>query len=159
MNWADAVTAFQQGAVDGQENPADILKVVKIWQYHKYATFWNYLVDPVIVGVNKKLWESFPADIQKIIKEAAEDAAKYQKALVRVGLDGTKSINLLKNTYNYEPEVTDFISYLKQQGLEIIFLTPEELELFKKATAPVYDKWIEKIGKDLYETALKDMGK
>ena len=53
MNWGDAVTAFGQGVVDGQENPVGVLVPVQIWQYHKYATFWNYLVDPVIFYCNK----------------------------------------------------------------------------------------------------------
>jgi TRAP-type transport system periplasmic protein len=48
MNWGDAVTAFQQGVVDGQENPVGVLVPVQIWQYNKYATFWNYLVDPLL---------------------------------------------------------------------------------------------------------------
>ena len=50
MNWGDATTAFQQGVVDGQENPVGVLLPVQIWQYHKYATFWNYLVDPLVVS-------------------------------------------------------------------------------------------------------------
>ncbi|MBC8460305.1 MAG: TRAP transporter substrate-binding protein DctP [Deltaproteobacteria bacterium] len=54
MNWGDAVTAFQQGVVDGQENPVGVLIPSQIWQYHKYATFWNYLVDPLIIYWNKK---------------------------------------------------------------------------------------------------------
>ena len=49
MNWGDAQTAFQQGVVDGQENPVGVLIPVQIFQYHKYATFWNYLADPLIV--------------------------------------------------------------------------------------------------------------
>ena len=53
MNWGDAVTAFQQGVVDGQENPVGVLIPVQIYQYHKYATFWNYLVDPLIIYWNK----------------------------------------------------------------------------------------------------------
>lgn len=159
MNWGDAVTAFQQGAVDGQENPADILKVVKIWQYHKYATFWNYLVDPVIVGVNKKLFESFPKDIQKIIKDAAANAAEFEKAYVRVGLDDGSSLKLLQTKFNYTPDVSNFDKFFKENGLEVTYLTSDQLAMFKEATASIYDKWIEKIGKDIYESAKADMNK
>lgn len=94
MNWADAVTAFQQGVVDGQENPVGILLPVKIWQYHKYVTFWNYLVDPVVFYWNKKEWYAFPKDIQRSILEAAQEAARFEKALCRGGLDGDKSLNI-----------------------------------------------------------------
>jgi tripartite ATP-independent transporter DctP family solute receptor len=99
MNWGDAVTGFQQGAVDGQENPYGVLLPVKIWEYHKYATNWNYLVDPLLFVVNKKVWDSFPEDIQAIVKEAAEEAAMWEKAFVRRGLDGDISINILKETF------------------------------------------------------------
>src|SRR5699024_9219111 len=60
MNWGDAVTAFNQGVVDGQENPPGVLVPVTIWEYEKYATFWNYLADPLIVGVSTRLWAPCP---------------------------------------------------------------------------------------------------
>src|SRR5699024_4379889 len=63
MNWGDAVTAFSQGVVDGQENPAGVLVPVNIWEYQKYATFWNYLVDPLIVAVSSRVWEQFPPQV------------------------------------------------------------------------------------------------
>jgi len=129
MNWGDAVTAFGQGVVDGQENPVGVLVPVQIWQYHKYVTFWNYLVDPVVFYWNKKQWNAFPADIQKILKASAEEAGIYEKALCRAGLDGQKSLDLLKNKF------------------------------FIAATKPLYEKWVPKIGEGLYKLALSDMGK
>jgi len=101
MNWGDAVTAFQQGVVDGQENPVGVLVPVQIWQYHKYATFWNYLVDPVIIYWNKKQFNAFPKDIQKAIREASQESARFEKALCRAGLDGDKSLNILKNDCHF----------------------------------------------------------
>ena len=83
MNWGDAVTGFQQGTVDGQENPMGILLPVQIWQYHKHVTRWNYLADPLILYWNKKEWDRFPADIQEALAEAAAEATRYQKALAR----------------------------------------------------------------------------
>jgi len=43
--------------------------------------------------------------------------------------------------------------------MQIIDLTPEERQEFINATQSVYDKWIPIIGKDIYNAALKDMGK
>ncbi len=159
MNWGDAVTAFQQGVVDGQENPVGVLIPVQIWQYHKYVTFWNYLVDPVIIYWNKKQWDAFPKDIQKAIKEAAIESARFEKALCRAGLDGDKSLNILKKEFNYTMKIPNPVEYMKSKGMTVIFLTDEALEAFKKATKPIYDKWIPKIGKDLYEKAKRDMAK
>ncbi len=159
MNWADAVTGFQQGAVDGQENPYGVLLPVKIWEYHKYITNWNYLADPLIFCVNKRVWESFPDVIKVAVKEAARDAAEWEKAYVRRGLDGDKSINILKEKFGDEQEIFDQVAYVKSQGAEVVELTPEQLDAFMKVTQPVTEKWIDIIGKDLVDTALADMNK
>ena len=157
MNWGDAVTAFGQGVVDGQENPVGVLVPIQIWQYHKYATFWNYLVDPVIFYWNKKQWNAFPLDIQKILKESAEEAAIFEKALCRAGLDGQKSIDLLKNQFNYTMEVPEPVKFMESKGMTVTFLSDDQRNAFIEATKPLYTKWIPKIGEGLYKQALADM--
>ena len=159
MNWGDAVTAFGQGVVDGQENPVGVLVPIQIWQYHKYATFWNYLVDPVIFYWNKKQWNSFPPDIQKILKESAEEAAIYEKALCRAGLDGQKSIDLLKNQFNYTMEVPEPVKFMESKGMTVTFLSDDQRNAFIEATKPLYEKWVPKIGEGLYKQAMADMAK
>ncbi len=160
MNWGDAVTAFQQGVVDGQENPLPGVAIpVQVFQYHKYITRWNYLVDPVIVYWNKKQFNAFPKDIQKAIREAAVESARFEKALCRAGLDGDKSLNILKKEFNYTMKIPDPVNYVKSKGMVVTNLTDEERKAFIKATKPLYDKWVSKIGKDLYEKAKADMGK
>jgi TRAP-type C4-dicarboxylate transport system substrate-binding protein len=159
MNWGDAVTAFGQGVVDGQENPVGVLVPVQIWQYHKYVTFWNYLVDPVVFYWNKKQWNAFPPDIQKILKESAEEAGIYEKALCRAGLDGQKSLDLLKNKFNHTMKVPEPVKFMEEKGMTVTFLSDEERNAFIAATKPLYEKWVPKIGEGLYKLALSDMGK
>jgi len=159
MNWGDAVTAFGQGVVDGQENPVGVLVPLQIWQYHKYVTFWNYLVDPVVFYWNKKEWNEFPSEIQKAISEAAQEAAVFEKALCRAGLDGKKSIDLLKNRFNYTMEVPDPVKYMESKGMTVTFLTDSERNAFIEATKPLYEKWVPKIGEGIYKQAMSDMAK
>ena len=157
MNWGDAVTAFGQGVVDGQENPVGVLVPIQIWQYHKYATFWNYLVDPVIFYWNKKQWNAFPSDIQKAIKDSAEEAAIFEKALCRAGLDGDESLKLLKNKFNHTMEVPEPVKFMESKGMTVTFLSDDERNAFIDATKPLYEKWVPKIGEELYTKALADM--
>jgi len=159
MNWGDAVAGFQQGITDGQENPYGVLLPVKIWEYHKYVTNWNYLVDPLLFVVNKSVWDSFPDDIQIIIKETAEEAGMWEKAFVRRGLDGDVSINILKDKFGETPEILDQASYVKEKGMEVVELTEAELKAFKEATKPILDKWINEIGADFVDSAKLDMWK
>ncbi|HBD09208.1 MAG TPA: hypothetical protein DCZ69_13200 [Syntrophobacteraceae bacterium] len=158
MNWGDAVTAFQQGVVDGQENPVGVLIPVQIYQYHKYVTMWNYLVDPIIVYWNKEQWDAFPDDIKKGIQDAATEAGRFQKAVARAGLDGDKSLSILKNEFKFEMEVPDPVKFFESKGMTVSNLTEDQVKAFKAATKPVLDKWAPQLGKGIYEMAQKDLG-
>ena len=157
MNWGDAQTAFQQGVVEGQENPMGILLPVQIWQYHKYVTLWNYMVDPLIIYWNQKQWKAFPREIQKAIQDAAEEAGRFEIALCRAGLDGDKSIQILKNEFKYPMEIPDPIGFMTGKGMVVQFLSPGEIQAFAQATAPVIDTWSKEIGLDLINKARADM--
>ena len=157
MNWGDAVAGFQQGVVDGQENPVGVLLPIQIYQYHKYATLWNYLVDPLIIYWNQKEWKAFPKEIQDAILEAAKEAGRWETALSRAGLDGDTSINILKDEFNYTPGIPDPIAFMESKGMEVHQLSDEEREAFIQATRSIYDKWIKDIGPDVYEKAKADM--
>ncbi|WP_456396394.1 DctP family TRAP transporter solute-binding subunit [Thermococcus sp.] len=158
MNWGDAITAFQQKVVDGQENPVNIVIIpYKIYEFHKYITLWDYAIDPLIFAVNKKTWESFDPQTQKIIKEAAIKAAKWEKAMARVGLDDGTSLKILKDEYNYTPKIQDPIRFLEDKGMEVTFLTPDERAEFKARVGGIYKTWVPKIGKDLVNAAVSDI--
>jgi TRAP-type transport system periplasmic protein len=145
--------------VEGQENPVGVLVPVQIWQYHKHATMWNYLADPLIIYWNKKQWEAFPADIRKAIQEAAEEAGRFEIALSRSGLDGELSRNVLKNEFNFAMEVPEPVQFMESKGIKVTFLTDDQVAAFAKATAPVFDKWAQSLGADLVEKARKDMAR
>ena len=43
--------------------------------------------------------------------------------------------------------------------MTVTFLSDEGRQAFIDATKPLYEKWVPKIGEDLYKNALSDMGK
>ncbi len=158
MNWGDAITAFQQRVVDGQENPVNIVIIpYKIYEFHKYMTVWDYAIDPLIFAVNKKTWDSFDPQTQKIIKEAAIKAAKWEKAMARVGLDDGTSIKILKEDYGYAPKILKPFEFLQSKGMVVTTLSPNERAKFKSEMGEVYKKWVPKIGKDLVNAAISDI--
>jgi TRAP-type transport system periplasmic protein len=159
MNWGDAVTAFQQGVVDGQENPVGVLIPIQIHQYHKYLSLWNYLVDPLIIYWNMDQWKAFPDDIKKAIQEAANEAGRFEKALARAGLDGDKSLNILKNEFKYTMEVSEPLKFFQEKGMTVSNISTEHLKAFESALKPVREKWIPQVGKDIYDNAVADMAK
>ena len=138
MNWGDAQTAFQQGTVDGQENPVvSVLIPYKLWTVHKNVTLWNYAIDPLVLGMSKITWDSLtPAD-RDIVKKTAVEVMAWQKKGARAGLEAS----------------TEAVENLKKNGMEVVTLTAAELAAFKAKTRPVYDKWVTEIGADLVKAA------
>jgi len=84
MSWADTQPALASGAVDAQENPLEVFLAAKVHTLgQKYVTKWNYSNDILLYAIAAPVWASWtPAD-QRIVREAAVDAAKQQVALVR----------------------------------------------------------------------------
>lgn len=157
MNWGDAVSAFQQGIVDGQENPVGILLPVQIHQHHQYATFWNYVVDPLVIFWNKKQWGKFPKDIKTALREAAAEAAVFEKSLCRAGLDNGAAKRRLKERFNHTMDIENPREYMEKHGMQVAELTLSQRQAFQKALLPVSRKWKQKIGEDLVALATADM--
>ncbi len=144
MNWGEALGAFQQGTVDGQENPVDsVLIPNKLWQVHKYVTIWKYAIDPLIFGVSKEVWDSFTPQDREAIRKAAAEVAKWQKAAARTGLTGNMPA----------------LETLKKNGMEVTVLTAEQIKAFKERTKPVFEKWKKEVGTDLVQAAEADIQK
>ncbi len=156
MNWSDTMAAIQQGVVDGQENPISTFYPVKMHDYHKYVTDWHYVVDPTLYVVNPDVWKSFSTEDQKMIQAAAEEAGKYMIALARISLDDGSALAYLQKI-NKVPEITDWHKTLKDVGMEVTTLTPEETKAFADKTAPVMEAWKAKVGEDLVKAAQEDM--
>jgi tripartite ATP-independent transporter DctP family solute receptor len=140
MNWGEAQTAFQQGTVDGQENPVvSVIIPFKLWTVHKNITLWNYAIDPLILGVSKVTWDSLtPAD-REIVKKTAVEVMAWQKQGARAGLEGQM----------------EAVEALKKNGMEVVTLAPADLAAFRAKTRPVYDKWVNEVGADLVHAAEK----
>ena len=156
MNWSEAITGFQQGIVDGQENPTNGINIpIKIWMYQKYHCDWHYIIDPLLVSVNPKVWKSFSEEDQKIIMSCVADSEKYSKALSRVGIDDGWALSYLESL-NAKPEISDPFGCMESNGMTVTRLTPEQIKVFFDATKSVRDKWTKKIGAELVKAAEAD---
>nr|WP_202074626.1 DctP family TRAP transporter solute-binding subunit [Parasutterella muris] len=157
INWSEAVTGFQQGIVDGQENPTNGINVpTKVWQWHKYSTDWHYMIDPLFFTANKKVWDEFTPEDKELILSCAVNAELYGKALSRLGNDDGSALEYLKKI-GKEPAVTDPKGELRKNGMTVTEYTPAMVKEFYDATKSVRDDWTKKIGPDLVKAAEEDM--
>lgn len=127
MNFGEVIDALEQGQIDGQENPIDVIVSSKLYEVQKYITIWNYSYDAIILGMNKQDWDGLPSNAQKIIKRAAIEASKEQVTLSRAAAQTQ-------------------LSLLRDKGMTITELTPNQVEAFRATTDSVYAEWSSEIG-------------
>lgn len=123
MSWADAQPALASGAVDAQENPLEVFLAAKIHALgQKYVTKWNYSNDILLYAIAQPVWASWNAADQKIVREAAQDAAKQQIALVRTLF-------------------AEDVQKVSALGVQVHVPTPAEMAAWQVATRRTYARW------------------
>jgi len=159
LAWADTMAAIQQKVIDGQENPILTFYHLGVTQHHKFVTNWHYVADPTMFVCNPGVWKSFNADDRELVLKAAQDAAKFQIALSRAGIDendGGKNADYL-NSIGKQAQSDNWNASLENAGVKVTNLTPAEMQAFAEATKDVIDNWRDRIGVELIAVAKQDM--
>ncbi|WP_096200800.1 DctP family TRAP transporter solute-binding subunit [Bacillus sp. FJAT-45350] len=132
MAFAEVFTSLQQGTIDGQENPIDVIHSSRLNEVQQYISMWNYSYDPLVLGMNKELFESLHPSDQEAVREAAALANAYQKELNR-------------------ERSADLIEELKESGMEFSYLSDEQLDGFREKVEVIYDEYESVWGAELLE--------
>ncbi|MEW6662506.1 MAG: TRAP transporter substrate-binding protein [Bacillota bacterium] len=124
MAWTEVYTALAQKTVDGQENPVQTIYTQKIYEVQKFISLTGHVYAPAVIMISKKTYDKLPADLQKILKDTAREAATYQR-------------NYIKDLE------TKALKELPGLGMEVE-MNPDR-EAFKAAVQPVYKEYGEKL--------------
>jgi TRAP-type transport system periplasmic protein len=123
MSWADAQPALATNAVDGQENPLEVFLAAKVHTLgQKYVTKWNYSNDILLFAIANPIWQSWGLADQKLVREAAIDAAKQQTQLVR-------------------QLFADDVEKVRALGVNVHIPTPSEMAEWQLVSRRVYASW------------------
>lgn len=131
MSFSEVFTSLQQGTIDGQENPVDIIYTSGLSEVQDHLTMWNYVYDPLILGMNKEVFDSLSEEDQELVTTAAQEAAELQ----------------ITNNRDREAEQLEEL----RGEMEVTELTEEEVSGFRDAMSPVYDDYQDVWGEDLTE--------
>ncbi|MDR5885965.1 MULTISPECIES: TRAP transporter substrate-binding protein [Halomonadaceae] len=125
MAWTEALTAMQQGTIDGQENPVNVIHSFNLDETQNYMTLSRHTYAPAIFVMGSSVWNQLPEDAQVILEEAAQEAAEHERQV------------------NAEMEAEQ-LAELREAGMEIN--DSPDIEAFQKAVQPVYDEYAEQFG-------------
>ena len=121
MNWQDTLTALQQGTVEGQENPINVIWSYKMWEYNqKFCVLDRHSYSTAIITMSLDLFNSLDAETQQIFIDAAQEAAEFERAWVA------------------EQEASQ-LQEIKDNGIEVV--EDPDVDSFREAVQVVYDAY------------------
>jgi TRAP-type transport system periplasmic protein len=100
MPYAEVFGALESRAIDGHENPPQIMHASKMYEVQKYLSMTRHAYTAMPLVMNKTRFEALTAEHQKALLEEAQAAARFQRA------------------YNTKHEV-ELIAQLRAKGMQI----------------------------------------
>lgn len=121
LAFPEVYAALEQKAIDGQENPLTVIAANKLFEVQKYVTLTNHQYNPQSVLMSKKFWDTLSAPEKKIIADAAQESAVYQRQQAR-------------------EQAGSALEAVKKGGMQVSELSAAELTKFREKMKPVIDK-------------------
>ncbi|MDR3243677.1 MAG: TRAP transporter substrate-binding protein [Elusimicrobiota bacterium] len=122
--------ALQTKVVDGAENSTSLIITQKEYEVTKYVSRTEHFVSPNIIGMDAKFFKALPADLQKIVLDAGDEAGRYESKL-DIESEGAaiEELKGLKMLVNDVPDKSSFVEKVK----------------------PIYTEYRDQIGGDLID--------
>ena len=125
--YTDVYSALQLNMVDGVENPLGALVDMKWYEVQKYLIMSNHIMYLEGVFMNERFFKKLPEDLQKILTETVAEMHDY--------------------AYELQKKANAEAAKVLAENTEVINLSDEQLEAFKKSALPVRDYYKEKLSK------------
>lgn len=132
MPFNELYTALQQGTVDTQETPIELIYSQKFYEQQDYFVMTNHLLQTIPWAMNLEFYNELPEDLQKVVSESATEAIAYSNEY----LDA-----------NIEEMTAEMVEY----GIEIVELTPEQKQQFSQRAQSVYGEIEAAVDPAIYE--------
>ena len=79
MAFGELFIAMQQGAVDGQENPAILINTSKFFEVQKYMSLTGNFYSPSVLMISKKVFDGMTEAQKNAVLKAAGEAKEWQR--------------------------------------------------------------------------------
>lgn len=129
MDAAEVFTGLQQGVINAGQDTFGVAESFKLYEVQDYITKVPMSYGGAVLMINNKIFNSLDPELQKILLEAGKKNTKLQRQV------------------NQELEESSE-KFVKENGMEVIAYENVDIESFKNAIKPVYDKYGDKY-KDL----------
>lgn len=147
LPFGELYTSLQNGVIDAQENPIDIIERMKLFEVQKNVVVSDHgsIIEVILFSPN--FWKRLPENYRKIVRDAFREVAKEVEQ-------------------GKEDDATKSLEFLKKAGLNVRIADEAERKTFRDITYPAardaYFRLAGNEGRDLiklYEEQLKLVSK
>ncbi len=126
MPSSELYLAFDRGVIDATPRPLLTGIGRNLYEVAKHLSIANFGIDVSVLTINRKKWDSLPADLQDIISKAARqrDAEQFERV----------------NAF-----VEHALQRYEQAGVTINRVEPAQLDEMRKLTRPAIDEWSKQV--------------
>jgi len=136
--FGELYSGLQQRVADGQENPIPIIHAMRYYEVQQYLNLTGHLNTPLCLLISSQTWNSL---------------SPAQRILVQSAADRARDIQRKDNRKAQEQLIKD----LEDKGMVVTRLTQEQLQLFQEKVQPVYDSFVDKVGRDVFERLMQSI--
>ena len=136
MSFSEVYIGLQQGTIDAQENPYEVIVSNKLYEQQDYVVETNHLPHLISLIVSDEFFQDLPEDKQTILVEAAEIAKEEARQAS-------------------DDRIADKIKVIEDSGTQIVTLSDELRAEIREAVQPVYDEIEKNVDKKLYNAYMK----
>ncbi len=132
IDFGELYSSLQLGVVDGQENPLVTIVNSKFYEVQKYLILSEHAYLGHVLLFGDDWYNKLPEDIQKILYDKGREIAVWQRQAV-------------------QDEEKSYLQTIKDFGVDIIELTPEQKEELKQTTLSVHQEYVKLFGNDILD--------
>lgn len=138
MTFSEVYIGLQQGTIDAQENPYEVIVSNKLYEQQDYVVETNHLPHLISLIVSEDFFDGLSDEQQQIIKEAANTAKEYARE-------------------QSDERIASKIDTIKQSGTQIIQLSDDMYSQIREKCAPIYESIEENVSSDIVDAYLGDL--
>ena len=121
MAFPEVYAGLEQKAIDGQENPLSVILANKFYEVQKNLAVTNHQYNPQSLIFSKKVWDGLAEADRKLLKDAAVEAAAFQRKVNR-------------------DKSADDLQELKKAGMQVTEFSAAEQAKLRDKLKPVVEK-------------------
>ncbi len=129
LAFPELYAALESRAVDGQENPLSVILANKFHEVQRHLTLTAHQYNPQSMIFSGRVWERLNAAEQRILREAAIEAGRFQRQTARDAAAGE-------------------LAELRRLGMAVTELPPAEMARLREMMRPVIERHTERVGAD-----------